>query len=113
MRRKARRAAGHDVLLVEPDDRPNYEEFEAIVRQYDGEMLPVFLHCPQEEALRRVGNLDRIERGKLTSAEGLISYLDGHNFTSVPQRIASNLIRARCRPALSREIVGRLGFPSQ
>jgi hypothetical protein len=70
---------------AEPEDREKYEEFEAIVRQYDGEILPVFLHCTQEEALRRVGNPDRVERRKLTSAEGLINYLDGNNFTSVPR----------------------------
>jgi hypothetical protein len=70
---------------AEPDDREKFEEFEAILRQYDGEMLPVFLHCSREEAMRRVGNSDRIERRKLTSAEGLINFLDGHNFTSVPR----------------------------
>ena len=85
-------AAKHGVPLlittycyVEPTDLANYEEFEAIVHQYGGEMLPVFLHCPQEEALRRVGNPDRVERRKLTSAEGLTSYLDANNFTSVPR----------------------------
>jgi hypothetical protein len=70
---------------AEPDDLEKYEEFEAIVRQYDGEVLPVFLHCPLEEALRRVGNSDRAERRKLTSTEGLINYLDSNNFTSVPR----------------------------
>jgi hypothetical protein len=36
------------LCYAEPDDREKYDEFEAIVRQYHGAMLPVFLHCPQE-----------------------------------------------------------------
>jgi hypothetical protein len=38
---------------VEPTDRAHYEEFEAILRRHDGEMLPVFLHCPQQEAFAK------------------------------------------------------------
>src|SRR5258708_36871985 len=29
---------------AEPDDRPQYEDFEAIIRRHGGELLPVFLH---------------------------------------------------------------------
>jgi len=98
---------------VEPDDRTNYEEFEAILRQYDGEMLPVFLHCPQEEAPRRVGNPDRIERRKLTSAEELINYLDGRSFTAVPREDCIEFDTGAMPPgAVAREIVGRLGLTS-
>jgi hypothetical protein len=85
-------AAKHGVPLlvttycyVEPDDRAALEEFEAVIGQYGGELLPVFLYCSPEEATRRVGNPDRVERGKLTSAEGLNNFLDGRNFTSVPR----------------------------
>jgi hypothetical protein len=111
-------AAKHGVPLLvttycyaEPDDRTSYEEFEAIVRQYDGEIVPVFLHCPQEVALRRVGNPDRVERGKVTSAEGLTNFVDGKNFTSVPR---TNCIRfdtgAMSPEAVAREIVVRFGL---
>ena len=73
-------AAGeHGVSLVvttfcyaEPDDRPQYEDFEAIMRRRGGELLPVFLHCSREEAVRRIGNPDRVERRKMTSAEALL-----------------------------------------
>jgi chloramphenicol 3-O-phosphotransferase len=115
----ALRAAGkHGVPLlvttycyVEPADRAHYEEFEAIVRRYDGEMLPVFLHCPHEEALRRVGNPDRIERRKVTSAEGLIDFLDGRNFTSVPREECIKFDTGVMPPdAVAREIVGRFGL---
>jgi hypothetical protein len=96
---------------AEPEDLKKYEEFEAIVRQYDGEMLPVFLHCPKEEALRRVGNSDRVERRKLTSAEGLINYLDANNFTSVPREDCITFDTGEMLPdAVAREIVGRFGL---
>jgi hypothetical protein len=89
----------------------HYEEFEAIVRRYDGEMLPVFLHCPQEEALRRVGNPDRVARGKVTSAEGLTSFIDGRNFTSVPRAACIKFDTGAMLPdAVARAIVDRFGL---
>ena len=85
-------AAQHGVSLVvttfcyvEPDDRPQYEDFEAIMQRRGGELLPVFLHCSREEAARRVGNPDRVERRKLTSAEALIRDLDRYDFSPVPR----------------------------
>lgn len=114
-------AAKHGVPLlittycyVAPTDRAAYDEFEAIVRRHGGEIYPVFLHCAQEEALRRVGNPDRIERGKLGSAEGLIDYLDGRNFTAVPRADCIKFDTGAMPPdAVAREIVGRLGLAGQ
>lgn len=71
---------------VEPDDRQSYNEFEAIAQRHGGELLPVFLHCSREEAARRVGNPDRVERRKLTSPETLLKDLDRYDFTSVPRK---------------------------
>jgi hypothetical protein len=48
-------------------------------------LLPVFLHCSREEALRRVGNPDRVERRKMTSGEHLIPELDRYDLTAVPR----------------------------
>ena len=83
-------AAAHGVSLVvttfcyaEPDDRPQYEEFEEIM--HGGELLPVFLHCSREETVRRVGNPDRVERRKMTSAESLIRELDSYRFSPAPR----------------------------
>jgi hypothetical protein len=86
-------AAGvHDVPLVvmtfcyvEPEDRNNFADFEAIARRHGGDLLPVFLHCSREEAARRVGNPDRVERRKLTSAESLFRELDRYDFAPVPK----------------------------
>jgi len=48
-------------------------------------LLPVFLHCSREAALRRVGNSDRAERRKMTSRESLIRDLDSQDFVPVPR----------------------------
>jgi chloramphenicol 3-O-phosphotransferase len=113
-------AAKHGVPLlvttycyVAPTDLVHYEEFEAIVRRHDGEMLPVFLHCSHEEAVRRIGNPDRIARGKVTSAEGLIDFIDGRNFTSVPREECIKFDTGAMLPeTVAREIVERFGLAS-
>jgi AAA domain len=83
---------------VEPIDRPQYEDFEEIIQQHGGELLPVFLHCSREEALRRVSNPDRIERRKLTSRENLTRDLDQHKFSPVP-RPDCLILDTEARPA--------------
>ena len=72
-------AASNGVALLvttfcyaEPEDRQQFGRFEEIVQRHKGELLPVFLHCSREEAIRRVGNPDRVERRKMTSSESLI-----------------------------------------
>ena len=111
-------AATHGVPLlvttycyVAPHDLTDYEEFEAIVRRHGGEMHPVFLHCPQEEALRRVGNADRVERRKVTSTEGLLDFVDGKNFTSVPRQDCITFDTGAMLPdTVARAIVDHFGL---
>jgi hypothetical protein len=106
-------AAEHGVSLVvttfcyaEPDDRLRYEDFEAILQRRGGELLPVFLQCSREEAARRVGNPDRVERRKMTSAESLIKDLDRHKFSPVPRPDCLKLdTEARPAEATAREII--------
>ena len=57
----------------------------SINHRSSGELLPVFLHCSREEALRRVGNPDRVARRKITSGENLKRDLDRYNLTAVPR----------------------------
>src|SRR5215212_9692174 len=85
-------AAEHGVPLLvttfcyaEPEDREQFGQIEAIVQRHGGKLLPVFLHCSREEALRRISNPDRVERRKLTSGEHLIRDLDRYNLTAVPR----------------------------
>ena len=111
-------AAGHGVSLLvttfcyaEPDDRPQYEEFEAIMRRHGGELLPVFLHCSREEAVRRVGNPDRVERRKMTSAQALIKDLDRYDLSPVPRPDCLKLdTEARTAEATAREIISHFGL---
>ena len=111
-------AAAHGVALVvttfcyaNPDDRPQYQDFEAIMRRHGGELLPVFLHCSREEAARRVGNPDRVERRKMSSAESLIKDLDRYNFSPVPRPDCLKLdTEVRSAEATAREIVSHFGL---
>lgn len=67
---------------AEPDDRVAFEQFEAVVAAAGGAVLPVFLSCDQDATLARLGNPDRRERRKVTTAAGLAAFL--HRFTLVP-----------------------------
>src|SRR3954451_11671872 len=111
-------AADHAIALVvttfcyaEPSDRVQFEKFDNIVRQGGGELLPVFLYCSREEAARRVGNPDRIERRKMGSPDSLIRYLDEHDFTPVPRPDVLKLNTETMLPAASaREIIDFYGL---
>jgi hypothetical protein len=85
-------AAEHGVPLLvttfcyaEPEDREQFRQIEEIVQRRGGELLPVFLHCSREEALRRVGHPDRVARRKISSGEHLIRELDRYDLTAVPR----------------------------
>ena len=85
-------AAEHGVPLLvttfcyaDPEDREQFRQFEEIMQRHGAKLLPVFLHCSREEALRRVGNPDRVERRKLISGEHLIRDLDRYDLTAVPR----------------------------
>jgi hypothetical protein len=85
-------AAEHRVPLLvttfcyaEPEDQEQFGQIEAIVQRQGGKLLPVFLHCSREEALRRVGHPDRVTRRKISSGEHLIRELDRYDLTAVPR----------------------------
>ena len=85
-------AAEHGVPLLvttfcyaEPEDREQFRQIEEIVQRHGAKLLPVFLHCSREEALRRVGNPDRVERRKIISGEHLTRELDRYDLTAVPR----------------------------
>jgi len=85
-------AAEHRVPLLvttfcyaEPEDQEQFGQIEAIVQRHGGKLLPVFLHCSREEALRRVGDPDRVARRKISSGEHLIRELDRYDLTAVPR----------------------------
>jgi hypothetical protein len=112
------KAAEHGVALVvttfcyvEPDDRVQFEKFEEIMQRHGGELLPVFLHCSREEAVRRVGNTDRVERRKLTSPAGLIKDLDTYKFVAVPRPDCLMLnTEVKAASATAQEIIRHFGL---
>ncbi len=111
-------AAAQGVALVvttfcyaEPDDLPQFRKFEEVMQRHDGELLPVFLHCSRDEAARRVGNPDRVERRKMTSAASLIKELDTYKFTAVPHADCLALdTGSRPAEATAREIIRHFGL---
>lgn len=85
-------AARHGVPLIattycyaEPEDREAFERVEGILKRHDGEVLPVFLYCSEDEAARRVSNADRAERKKIASVESLNSFRARWNIVPVPR----------------------------
>jgi hypothetical protein len=111
-------AAANGIPLVvttfcyaEPDDLLLFQKFEEIMQRHGGDLLPVFLHCTREEAARRVGHPDRIERRKMSSAASLMEYLDRHRFTPVPRPDCLE-VDTEVRPpeATAREIVRHFGL---
>jgi hypothetical protein len=114
-------AAEHGVALVvttfcyvEPDDRPQFEDFEAIMGRHGGDLLPVFLHCSRAEAARRVGNPDRVERRKMTSPVSLIRDLDRFDFSPVPRPDCLKLdTEVRPAEATAQEIARHFGLDAR
>lgn len=87
-----RAALQHRVPLVimtycyaDPDDQPAFRDFEACVEEGGGQVLPVFLSCERQEVLRRLGNADRIERGKVTTPAAFDAFLAGLDVVAVPR----------------------------
>lgn len=114
-------AAEHGVSLLvttfcyaEPEDRIPYEKFEEIMQRHRGELLPVFLHCSREEALRRVGNPDRVARRKMTDGENLIEFLNGNNFSPVPRPDCLKLeTEVRSAESTAQEIIRHFGLGAE
>ena len=93
---------------ADPDDLPILRDFEAIVEGTGGELLPVFLHCSREEAMRRVGNPDRAARRKMTSPEKLNAMLERDRLIQVPRDDCISLATdARSPEATAQEIIRR------
>ena len=111
-------AAQQDVPLVvatycysEPHDRVQFERFEAIVQSHGVQVLPAFLYCAEDELARRIGNADRVERGKITSMPGLAGFRATVNITAVPRADCISLDTAsRSAEATAREIVRHFGL---
>jgi chloramphenicol 3-O-phosphotransferase len=106
-------ASHHGIPLVvttycysEPQDRSQFEQFDALMQRHGGELLPIFLHCAEDEIARRIGNADRAGRRKITSMEGLTRFSAGHNYAPAPRANCLKLdTTARPAGATAQEIV--------
>jgi chloramphenicol 3-O-phosphotransferase len=113
-----RAAAQHHVPLVAltfcysaPDDLPTVAQFEAVAHRDGGQFLPVFLHCAEDEILRRVGNADRIARRKVSSVEGLKRFRQTYNDAPVPRDNCLQLDTTTQTPdTVAHEIIRRFGL---
>jgi chloramphenicol 3-O-phosphotransferase len=68
-----------------PDDLPLLEDFERVLAEHGGLLLPVFLSCSRTTLEERVGSADRVARRKVTSREGLDRCLARWNLVPVPR----------------------------
>lgn len=98
-------------VYAEPEDRALFEAFEAISHRRGGRVLPVFLRCATEETARRVGNADRVARGKLTSPAALAQFCAAYTITQVPRPDCLVLDTDMAPPeATARAIVDHFGL---
>ena len=95
----------------DPTDLPYFEEFERLMYRTCGELLPVFLHCSDEEIARRIGNADRVQRQKTSSMEALSDFRTRYDDAPAPRANCLMLdSAARSADATAREIVRHFGL---
>lgn len=71
---------------ADPEDKIAIDQFEDIYKSYGGEILPVYLYCSEQEAMKRIGNIDRAKRKKISTKNGLQNFLSENNITWLPQK---------------------------
>ena len=86
-------ALEHNVQIVimtycysAPEDKTDIDQFEDIYKSFGGEILPVYLHCSEQEAMNRIGNIDRVKRKKVSTKNGLKNFLNENNITCLPNK---------------------------
>lgn len=72
-------------VYVEPNDIPVFNAFETILHRHGGEVLPVYLKCPDTEIIRRIGNADRVARRKMTSEQSARDFLATYRAIPIPR----------------------------
>jgi len=98
-------------VYVDPTDLPRFEQFESVVQQKGGQLLPVFLQCSDGEIARRVGNSDRAARKKMTSEKSLRDFMDQNKVAPIPRPNCLLLdSEARSAEANAQEIIRHYGL---
>ena len=97
---------------VDPDDRGYLERYEAAMGP-GAEILPVFLHCPEQELEKRIGSSDRAARGKLTSIDMLRNFIRRKPAAPIPRPGCMTIDTSVTAPeATARQIVDRFELHS-
>ncbi|WP_424930010.1 AAA family ATPase [Amaricoccus tamworthensis] len=68
-----------------PDDLPLYEDYERVVQEGGGRVVPVYLSCSEATLMERVVSEDRRRRGKLSTVERLRGHLARNSFAALPR----------------------------
>jgi hypothetical protein len=94
-----------------PEDLPRLEDFERVVAEHGGLLLPVFLSCSRKTLEERVGSADRVARRKVTSQEGLDRCLTRWNLVPVPRANCLTVDTETTKPVdAARQIVDHFGL---
>lgn len=86
-----RAAAKQNVPLVvmtfcysHPSDLTYFRDFECLMAEEGSELLPAHLNCSDQEIARRIGNPDRIERGKTSSTQAIAAFSEVYHDAEAP-----------------------------
>lgn len=90
-----------------PEDAALLRDYETAIGAEAGQLLPVYLHCRPETLMTRVGRPDRVQKGKLSTPEGLRPYLERNNFLAIDQEACLLLSTETTAPEETAEAIAR------
>ena len=82
-----------------------YSQIEALIHEFGGTVFPAFLHCSAEETEKRIGNQDRIEKGKLSSMNDFYDFGAGLIFTPVERSNCLSLDTSTILPDITAQTI--------
>ena len=104
----------HTSCYSHPDDLPLVEDFERLLAQRGGHLLPVFLSCSRGTLEERVGSADRVARRKVATKEGLDRCLARWTCVAVPRANCLTVDTDTTSPSdAARRIVMHFGLTEQ
>jgi hypothetical protein len=94
-----------------PQDLPWLERYASLLKVFDGDVLPVHLVCHGDELERRIGNSDRVARGKLSTVEAFWEFVTGVDIIPVPLPNVMTIDTSETTPSMAAtQIVERFGI---
>jgi hypothetical protein len=68
-----------------PEDAPLVDDYDTAIGGQNGSCLdPIYLSCSKDRLIARVSSVDRVQRRKISSADGLNAYLADHAVAAIP-----------------------------